>query len=53
MTADFLSYGLAVGSALTQQHQVVTRRPAAYCSRSLSMAEQHYPQIEKEVLAST
>ena len=51
VSANSSSYGL--GPVLTQQQPDSSWRPVAYCSRSPSVAEQHYVQIEKEALAST
>ena len=51
VSADSSSF--EIGAVLTQKQSDGNWRPVAYCSRSLSNAEQRYAQIEKEALALT
>lgn len=51
VSADASSFGL--GDVLNQKQTDGTWKPVVFISRSLSEAEKHYAQIEKEALAAT
>ena len=50
---QLIHHPLGVGAVLTQKQSDGNWSTVAYCSRSLSNAEQRYTQIEKEALALT
>ena len=50
VTTDSSSYGLS--AVLSQKSEYSTWHPVAYASRSLSLTEKRYAQVEKEALAS-